>query len=396
MDHRGDPSPLPESRSGTSNCEAAETFLSRLSLARGSWIRDHLGMDGSLSASWEFPVGDPARPQIGRAVLGSLLVAVVFVAFTWSAKELRGLYVHEPWQDDPYDAVVSFAIFFVPFLAGLCMLRVPLCRREASLPVRRALDLLRASCVLVGVVLVTLLSDWISVVLQAHRSVWTATTAVIICLLALVTALTVAVARELRRAGRQPLGRDNPPYLPDWLADAVTLAEREATRLGPWRRNALSALRWVDRRVVAAARRHPLAAAAALSLAFGIAADIPKAVEEGYAPRGLLLVFAVSACSMFAFLVIVGTHLNLAGQGQWPKGRIVHAFVAACVSLPLAGAFRGSIWSLLGDSGRHSGWTRLWVLLLLAAVMTAVATFAVESFLSGRRRNHARPEDPTV
>lgn len=355
-------------------------------------IRDDVDMNGARLASWELPVGDSARPLLGRAVLGSLLVAVAFFAFTWSAKELRGLYVHEPWQDDPYDAVVSCAIFFVPLLTGLCLLRVPLCRSETPLPVRRALDLLRASRVLVGVVLITLLSDWVSIVLQAHRSTWSAATALVICVLVLVTALTVAVARELRRAGREPLpgGRPlqtaNPPQMPDWLADAVALGEREAARLGPWRERGLSALGWVDRRMVTGGRRHPLAAAAALSLVFGIAADIPKAVEEGYAPRGLLLVFVVSACAMFAFLVIVGAHLRLAGAGRRPHRRTVHALVAACVSLPLAGAFRSSLWSLLGTSGRHAGWTRLWVLLLLVAVTSRVITFAAESLLRRRPR----------
>lgn len=65
--------------------------------------------------------------MIGRAVLGVPFVGVVFFAFTWIAKELPVLYASEPWQDDPYDAMVSFAMWCVPLLAGLCGLRVPLC-----------------------------------------------------------------------------------------------------------------------------------------------------------------------------------------------------------------------------------------------------------------------------
>lgn len=249
---------------------------------------------------------------------------------------------------------------------------------------RRALDLLRASRVLVGVVLITLLSDWLSFVLQAHRSMWSGSTAVVICVLALVTALTVAVAGQLRRAGREPLGGSNPPYMPDWLADAVALGERKAARLGPWRQTALGALRWVDRRLVAGTRRHPLVAAVTLALSFGVAADIPKAIEEGYAPRGLLLVFAVSACAMFAFLLIVGAHLRLAGPSTGLRGRVVHALVAACGSFPVTAAFRSSLWSLLGDSGRHAGSAQLWVLMLLVAVTAGGVSFAAESLL--RRR----------
>jgi len=320
-------------------------------------------------------------------VLGSLLVAAVFVAFAWSAKELRGLYVHEPWQDDPYDAVVSFAIFFVPLLAGLCMLRVSLCRSRAPLPVRRALDLLRASRVLMGVVLITLLSDWVSVILQAHRSTWTHTTILVICVLALVTALSVAVSRQLRRVGRESLVGGDSAQMPDWLADAITLAEREAVRLGPWRQSALSTLGWVDRRLVTGARRHPLGAALALSLAFGVVLAIPKLLAEGYALRGLALVFAIGACAMFAFLMIVGAHLRLAGPGTRPQRRGGHAVVGACASVPITLAFRDSLWWLLGYSGRSAGWTQLWVLLLLLAVTAGVLTLGAESLWRGRPRS---------
>ena len=60
--------------------------------------------------------GDPARAAAGRAIISSLLAGCAFTAYLWGAKELRPLYVHEPWQDDPYDAVVSFAFICVPLL----------------------------------------------------------------------------------------------------------------------------------------------------------------------------------------------------------------------------------------------------------------------------------------
>ena len=173
----------------------------------------------------ELPVGDPARSLIGRAVLGAPLAACVFIAFTWIAKELPELYDYEPWRDEPYDAMVSFAMWCVPLLLGLCALRVPLCLRHRSLPVRRALDLVRAGRLLLGFVLLTLAGEWTSVALGAHADTWTATTAALIAALAVVTAVAVDAAVAMHRAAREPLWRAAPAQ-PDWVADAIALVAR--------------------------------------------------------------------------------------------------------------------------------------------------------------------------
>ncbi len=102
---------------------------------------------------------------------------MVFVAFAFAAKEIRVLYVHSPWEDDPYDAVVSFTIFFVPLLIGLCIVRVPLCRRQQPLPISRVVGLLRGSRVVLGAVLLTLIADWIAVAVRANVAAWNSSTA---------------------------------------------------------------------------------------------------------------------------------------------------------------------------------------------------------------------------
>ncbi len=334
---------------------------------------------------WEFAVGDGARLRIGRAVLGSMFVAVVFVGFTWTAKELRVLYLHEPWQDDPYDAVVSFSIWCVPLLAAACTLRIALCRRQAALPVRRAYDLLRASRALVAIVLVTLASDWASVVLHAHRSTWTATTAALIGALAVITALTVAVSRELRRAGREPIRPGDTPSQPDWLADALVLGEREAARLGPWRNEALGALRWLDRQLVARIRRRPLRASAIGSLALSGVVASPQLVEEAYAPKLAVFVLAATACGMFAFLVVAGSHLRVVGRPNAPPGRAASAFVLACASVPLTVAFRGSLWWVLATSDRDAGLDQLIVLTIVVAIATSTLAIVTQPLARGHR-----------
>ena len=78
-------------------------------------------------------VGDPSRRRIGLAAVMALWTAAGFVVYLWVAKEIRLLYVHEPWQNDPYDAVVSFAFFFVPILAAFCLTRAALCKSAKPL-----------------------------------------------------------------------------------------------------------------------------------------------------------------------------------------------------------------------------------------------------------------------
>jgi len=258
-------------------------------------------------------VGHPARPALGHAVLGSFAVGALFFAFAWIAKEVPSLYVHAPWENDPYDAVVSFALFFVPVLLALGAVRIPLCRRERPLPARRASDLLRASRVLVAIVLIALAAEWASVASGAEPSGGRtgATTLLTIALLPL-TAAALTVAHWLWRAGRavgDGAAKDSAAL--DWLADAIALGEREAARLGRYGYLAQRVLRLIDTEVAHRIRRHRVATAALLSVTFGLAIAAAQALGEGYTARAALIVAAVASTGMFAFLIAIGSHLRL-------------------------------------------------------------------------------------
>src|ERR1035437_10174488 len=67
-------------------------------------------------------VGDPARRPAGRAVLGSLTLAALFVLAILPAPALPTMWSNGPWAQDPYHVVVSFAVFFVPLVFGVCVL----------------------------------------------------------------------------------------------------------------------------------------------------------------------------------------------------------------------------------------------------------------------------------
>ncbi|MGH2511399.1 MAG: hypothetical protein ACRDGQ_01790, partial [Candidatus Limnocylindrales bacterium] len=305
--------------------------------------------------------GDRRRRPIGRAVVGTLALAGVFVAFAFLAKEVPAAYDHAPWQDDPYDAVVSFAIFFVPLVAGLSLLRLPLCRVDEPLPVQRAVDLLRAARVILAVVMVTVAADWVSILTRANAANWTSVTALLIALLGLATIALAVVGRAVRRAGVEMLPlRATRSAGPDWLADLMVLARRSAGFAGPARPVALRMVGWLDRHVTQGVRERPLTTAAVVSIGFGLLIATRMSLAEGPSPT-LWLFLGVATCGMFAFVSTAGWYLGLVHPNSPPgarRRRLVHATVGAAASVPIALGFRDSLpW--MADAGATSGLDRL-------------------------------------
>src|SRR6478672_11187400 len=99
------------------------------------------------------PVGDPVRDRAARA--------------------------HSPWQDDPYDALVSFTQLLVPVMVAAGVARAQLCRRSEPLPAARLDGLVRAARLVVLLVGATVGVDVVAVALGTHRQAWTPVTAVL-------------------------------------------------------------------------------------------------------------------------------------------------------------------------------------------------------------------------
>lgn len=340
-------------------------------------------------------MGDPARRPVGRAVLGSLALAVLFVLVILPAPALPTMWSNGPWAQDPYHVVVSFAVFFVPLVAVLCMSRVPLCRRDAPLPARRVRDLLRVSRVLLILVLVTVASAWVSVALPAQPYSWTGVNVAAFAELAALSVGLLWAGRLLWRAFEIPVPAAAGP---DWLADVITLGERLSSRLGALRPHALAGLGWIDRHIINGLRRYPLPAAAALAVGLGIAVALSQGVQEGYSPGGYLLFFMVTAFGVFAFVSITGQHLGLVVSRHQPPATagnaglrkcLVHAVVAGSASAPVAIAFRSVIWSALGISERRAGWPDFNELVLGTAIVTAIMAVVAESLIYHARHRHA-------
>lgn len=327
-------------------------------------------------------VGDKRRPSVGRAVLGSLLAAGIFEVFALGAKEATALSSRNPWSDDPYDAVTSFAIFFVPLVAGLCLFRLTLCRSDEPLPVERVQGLLRGARLMLGTVAVALLSDWIAVDLGVNSESWSGATAVLVAALAIVSVATAWAVVQVLGTGRVQLGGPAAAASgPDWLADLITIATRVSSRLGPLRRIG-EALVWAaDRWLARPIRAHPLLAAAAASVVFGTAIAVSAAIEEGLSPV-LWLLLGVGSAGMFAFLAAGGSYLRIVIRERPIGGRqrrLADAAVIASVSVPIALAFRDSLWPLIGATTATAGIVQLEALVVVVAAGTFVAVLGAES-----------------
>lgn len=338
------------------------------------------------------PVGDPRRKQIGRAVVGTLMTAAAFVVFAWITKQLSWLSLHSPWGEDPYDAVVSFTFFFVPLAAGFCLVRVPLFRQDQPQPVERMVDLLRGCRVALAAVLITLAADWTSVLLRSDQANWSASTAILIALLALMTVVTVVATVVLRRAPyeRLPGSRRDTPTT-DWFVDVVMVADQASRHIGILGPVARRAIRWTDQRAVSAVRRRPMTAAAVAALGFGAAIAASVTIEEGVAPI-LALFFVVGASGMFAFLVVAGSYLGLV-RGRPPsvgvRRRLIDAAVISSASVPVALAFRTSLWGFVGSTDASAGLGTLAWLLTTVAVGVFVLVLVTESLADIHKTGNA-------
>lgn len=338
-----------------------------------------------LEPAYLMPVDDPRRQAVRRAVFGTLLASAIFFVFTYP-KQIKPIYDHAPWENDPFDTVYSFTMFFVPLVAAYSLVPVSLCRRAEPLPVSRVLGILRGCRVAVGAIVIALLTDWAAVAVGANRSQWTSgATGILVALLILTTVVTGKVIADLLRAPRLPApGAAGHPPTSDWLADMVIVAERESHWLGPLRRPALSVLAWTDRILLAGVRRHPLRAAAVAAVAFGLAAGGSQAIREGYLLSATLLTIGLLSCGMFAFLIVAGSYLGVARSGAPLSGmrrRTVDASVAACIAAVTALAFRNFLWWAVGSNQSAAGPGQFAVLVGSAFLAAFAVALAVESRL---------------
>lgn len=348
-----------------------------------------------LHQGQQLAVGDRRRVAIGKAAFSTLCTAIAFFLFTVPTKQIKPVYSHAPWLNDPYDALYSFAMFLVPLATAFFLVQVSLCRKAEVLPAERARSVLRGCRVAAILMTATLASCWISVVVGANRAQWNdSTTTALVVGLAVVTGLDIRAVVMLVRAPR--LGRSGPARseaADDWLGDAVLVARRESRWFGPFRSFVMSVVAWCDRIVIARLRQHPILGAALASLAFGAAVGLNQGIREGYFLASILLTVGLLTGGMFAFLMVAGSYLGVVRSGAPLAGlrrRLIDATVMACLAALVALAFRNSLWWVIGTNANAAGNGQFAGLLGIAVAAAFTAGLVIESVMRTHTERYAR------
>lgn len=359
---------------------------------RGCVTNEHLYRDNGLMtvpssspSSALIPVGAPWRLALRRPVFGALLLAGVFFLSTAPVKETPFLYSHAPWLNDPFDTVISFMMFFVPLIGILLVPRVLLCRRSEPLPAGRIRDVLRGCRVVLAGISLTLMAEWISVIIRDNRAQWNQATWLQISLLAVMTAADLMVIRELRRIG---VPRSAAPTSPDWLADSFLFASKHGKMLGPARRPVLMLLSWSEQRLLGAVRRHPVWTALSICVVFGAGVGITQGIREGYYLPVTVVAVVLLTAGMFGLLVASGYYLGLIRSSSPLRGarrQMIDAVVITCIGILVPFAMRNHLWWLVSSSNSAAGLSQLLQFLSISAAVIFAAVYVPESLLHTHR-----------
>ena len=355
-------------------------------------------------ASSVLAVGDPSRESTRRALVCCLACSALFTAFAFWTTQDKPLRAHSPWQDDPYDVVVSFTQLVVPMLAAAIAMRALRCRRNLPLPAVRVRDLLRGARVVTGAIIMTVAVDWVAVALGVNGHAWGGPGRALIAALTVVTAAALASAAAIWAAERrarvwrryQPSAQD-----PDWVEDLLAVVVEQLEWCGVAWRGATQAVAWVQGVVLDGRhglRRHRVVAALAAAIGVGLALALAEAAGEGVSADpvvavtdGALLV-TIGASGLFAVLLSVGSYLRLVrsatvlaatARSRRCQPALLWAGFAAAGSVPFSVAFRDQLGALAGYSIAGNG--RAAVLIATCATVAAVTGLVFRAATGWRR-----------
>ncbi|MER7674734.1 hypothetical protein ABTY61_40610 [Kitasatospora sp. NPDC096128] len=336
-------------------------------------MRDDLTID-------QLEVGHPARPAAAVALLTSAAGAAAFTLFAYLTTQVRVVRTGSPWQDDPYDAVVTFTMFFVPLLGTLGGARALLCRRDRPLPRYRIEQVLRAALVCTLLVAATLATDWAAVAARADRASWDGGTPWLIVSLLPLTGVTAGSLllhrRAIRRLPKPVRGAEDTGG--DWLDDLAPLATLLAA---PRSRSGRALAALIGRgKVLGFVRLRFALLTAAAAVAAGLLVATGLASGEGW-PGVLLFTVetAVFAGGTFAFVMICNSVLRFAALPPASRTRRAArmAITASALALPVSLALRDTAWQLLGLGDEVDSIGHWAAVTLTFALLTGALTFGV-------------------
>lgn len=345
--------------------------------------------------------GHSARPTAMLALGVSFVGAVIFTVFTIITTQDRAVRAGSPWQNDPYDGVVSFTELIVPAVAIVMAARTLLWRRREPQPVFRVDQLLRAANVNAVLIGMTAVTDWLAVAVGADRPLWNGGTPWLIASLVPLTLVVVASLLTVRQAFRRlPHPRPRPPQ-GDWLHDLKALVVMVAGPLpGPMRR---LATRFADSGAIEFLRRHILAFALGLSLLASLGTTTMEALGEGWSsPLLFITSTAIGVGGFFAFCLVANTVLHIAVPREAVRKKrhqlagttrraIRAATLGGSLALPVSAVLRDNIWAALGHDEQVTSVVLFAGIVGVSTVLTAAVVFV--GYVAVRRSN-ARPTRP--
>jgi predicted dienelactone hydrolase len=332
------------------------------------------------------PAGHRARSAVASALWASVAGAVAFTVFACVTTQVKGVRAGSPWQDDPYDGVVSLTEFLVPTLAVLVVARALLIRRREPQPVFRVTQLLRAAFVCTLLVTATVTTDWLAVVLRADRPLWDEGTPWLIAALVPLTAAAAAGLLSQWRAFHRLPPRDGRRPDGDWLDDLAALIDALAARLPHAGRRLASRLSRGG--AIGFVRRHIVAFAAGAGLAGGLLGTTAQALGEDWtSPLLFLTATLIGAGGFFALSMICNTVLQIAvphGPGRTRPGSSTRvrrsarvAVIAGALAMPISAMSRSGIRPVLGGGGEPDVPLLLAVITFTGAVVITVLVFGI-------------------
>ncbi len=146
------------------------------------------------------PVGDPRRIAVRNQLIWCAGVAVAFQVLAFASTQAQFVRAHSPSQNDPYDVVVSFTMFFVPAVACIGGIRVALCRADRGLDLARVDGVLRTAITSDLLVAATAATDVVAVAFRADNERWTTITLPLIMFVVLLLGSCSLSLRSLLRA----------------------------------------------------------------------------------------------------------------------------------------------------------------------------------------------------
>jgi hypothetical protein len=301
------------------------------------------------------------RRTPARAVALAVGVTVAFEAFLISGFAAKSLEAGAPWQDDPFHAWVSLAVFAVPALLAVTMLRMTGALLPWGRPASagRLRDVVRACLVLSAFHVVTACVCWLAVVLRADRSSWDGHTPWLVgALMALTVPLPATVVLCRWSLRELPDVRDG-----DWVGDVLPPS------LASWvRRN--------DRLVFLGA-----SVVAALGIIGALAYG-----ERWTDPLLIGWALAVEVTCYYAFCVLTNAVLGFIARPERDR-RTERAVVVGSLAFQAAVAWHGQLEPVLGF-GSPDGVPRLAQVTMAPGLLVFAVAFA---WLRLRPAARARP-----